>query len=53
MASNEYIPYLLSRLDIYRNRKHKVVAGSRSADLREVLDSPADFAPLPNNLRFR
>jgi hypothetical protein len=52
MASNEYIPYLLSRLDIYRNRKHKVVAGSRGADLREALDSPADFVPLPNNLRF-
>ncbi len=50
MASNKYIPYLLSRLDIYRNKKHKVVVGSRGVDLREALDSPADFIPLPNNL---
>jgi hypothetical protein len=49
VASNKYIPHLLSQPDIYRNRQHKALLES---DLNPASANPADFTTLPNNPRF-
>jgi hypothetical protein len=49
VASNEYIPHLLSQPDIHCNGQHKALLKS---DLNLASADPADFTTLPSNPRF-